>query len=391
MTGTRPPTIADVARAAGVSTATVSRALSGAPGLRPETRERVLAIARQLGYRPSGVARALKRGMTRTLGLIVTDIANPYFPAVVRAVEDAARQHGFTVLLGNGDEDPDREAAYLELLAERRVDGLIVASGALGERHRRWLVDAPVPVVLVNSALPDTPLPAILSDNRAGGRLAAEHLLQLGHRRLGHIAGPPSSSATAERLAGIREAMAAWGLDPADLALETGDGHPSGGAAAMERLLRRQPAPTGVLCYNDLTAIGALRAAHARGLRVPEDLSIVGFDDIEAARYVEPPLTTVAQQVAAMGRWAVDYLVGQFSRPGGPGHLAGQGHAEEPGHPVGAGQSRGPGHPAGEGPSAPPGHPAGGGQSEGPIGGSVVLLPVTLSLRGSTGPPPGAG
>ncbi len=140
-----PTTIAEVAARAGVSIATVSRVLAGMPGARPETRERVLLAARQLQYRPSGVAQSLKRRATRALGLIITDIANPFFPDLVRAVEDAAREAGYTVLLCNGADDPEREAAYLELLASRRVDGMIVASSALTERHGRWLTTAPLP------------------------------------------------------------------------------------------------------------------------------------------------------------------------------------------------------------------------------------------------------
>jgi len=353
-----PTTIAEVAARAGVSIATVSRVLAGMPGARPETRERVLAVARELRYRPSGVAQSLKRRATRTLGLIITDIANPFFPDLVRAVEDAAREAGYTVLLCNGADDPEREAAYLELLASRRVDGMIVASSALTERHGRWLATAPLPAVLVNCAdaegrlpailsdsrdggrqaaahllglghgqlghiatapLPavlvncadaEGRLPAILSDSRDGGRQAATHLLGLGHRQLGHIRGPRPHAAAAERHAGVLDALADAGVDQQTLVVVEGDGHVAGGERAARELLRLAPNTTAMACYNDLTAIGALRAVRALGLAAPGDVSVVGFDDIDLARYVDPPLTTIAQQTEHMGRWAVRALIG---------------------------------------------------------------------------------
>jgi LacI family transcriptional regulator len=311
------PTIRDVARHAGVSTATVSRALSGLSTVRPSTRETVVAAATTLGYRPSGIARSLKLRSTRTLGLLVTDIANPYFPEIVRAVEDAALERGHTLLLCTGAEDPGREAMYLELLAERRVDGIIIASSGLQERHREWLSHARVPVVLVNCTSAGPTLPAILSDNQEGGRLAAEHLLGLGHRHLGHVSAPRRYAAAGERLAGIKQAIAAF--PGAELAVIDADSRVDGAEAATHKLLDNHPETTGILCYNDLSAIGALRALRARGLQVPGDISVVGYDDIAAAGWVDPPLTTVTQQTATMGRWAVERLVERIGHPGDDG------------------------------------------------------------------------
>ena len=302
------PTIRDVAREAGVSTATVSRVISGLVGARPQTRARVLAAAETLGYRPSAVARSLKLRTTRTLGLLVTDIQNPYYPEIVRAVEDAALEQNLAVLLCNGADDPSREEAYLELLVDRRVDGIIIASSGLQERHGAWLARRSVPVVLVNWATPDLPLPAILGDNRAGGRLAAEHLLALGHRHIGHLTAPVRNAAAAERLVGIAEALAAAGLDRASLVVVEGDGQVAGGERAALELLDRMPAITAIVCYNDLTAIGAIRAVRARGWQVPADVSVVGYDDIALSAWVDPPLTTIAQRTSEMGRWAVHRL-----------------------------------------------------------------------------------
>jgi len=297
-------TLRDVAGAAGVSIATVSRILTGARPSAPATRERVLMAAADLDYRPSGPARALKLRRSRTLGLLVTDIENPYFPEIVRAVEDAAHERGFAVLLCNATDDPRRELAYINLLLERRVDGIIVAASRVGTRHAALLARAPVPVVLVNSEAPRSGLPAITSDNRGGARVAAEHLIGLGHRRIGHITAPATNAAAAARLLGVRDALRRAGIGPDSLALAQGDGRVAGGERAMSELLERHPAPTGVVCYNDLTAIGAMRAVARAGCSVPGDVSLVGFDDIDLAQWTDPPLTTIAQPKREMGAWA---------------------------------------------------------------------------------------
>lgn len=335
-------TIADVAARAGVSTATVSRVLAGLGGAGSETQERILVAAAELGYRPSGIARSLKRRTTRTFGLIVTDIENPFFPQLVRAVEDAARDDGYALLLCNAADDPDREGAYLDLLAERRVDGVVIAASSLGLHHREWLAAAPLPVVLVNCTAAGVELPSIASDNVEGGRIAARHLLDLGHRRIGVLTAPPRNVDAPDRLAGVREALAAAGAG-AGAPVIMADAGVQGGERAMRELLEVAPGTTGVVAYNDLMAIGAMRAVRAAGLRVPGDVSVVGFDDVDLAAYVDPPLTTVAQSTAAMGRWAVEQLTAAVAA-------------------------------AAEGDRAPATEP--------------VLLPVRLEVRGSTAAPP---
>ena len=303
-------TIADVAARAGVSTATVSRVLAGLGQARPDTKARVLEAARALDYRPSEVARSLKRRTTQTLGLVITDIENPYFPQLVRSVEDAARALGYTVLLCNAADDPEREAAYLELLADRRVDGLIIAASSLGVRHGEWLSAPPVPVVLVNTAAPDVGLPSIMSDNEGGGRVAAEHLLALGHRRFGYLMPPPRNVDAPVRLHGVEAALRRAGLGADALTVARGEPLVPGGEAATNEILDRAPATTAFLAYNDLMAIGALRALRRRGRSVPGSASVVGFDDVAMAAYVDPPLTTVSQRTDEMARWAVAQLFG---------------------------------------------------------------------------------
>lgn len=307
---TRSATVREVAARAGVSTATVSRALRGQTSVDPATRRRVEEAARALRYRPSGVARSLKLRHTDTVGLIVTDIENPYFPQVIRAVEDAARTRGYAVVLADGRREPEREIGSLETLAERQVDGLLIASSALTERHRAWIMERPCPVVIINSDSRLPAVPAVLSDNESGGRLVAEHLLGLGHRHMTYVAAPGSANvAVEERLRGVRSALLAQGILRAALDVVDGDGSVEGGERAARQALQRRPTTTALICYNDLTAVGALRAMRALGRHVPGDVSVVGFDDIELAPYVVPALTTVRQDVSEMASWAVETLL----------------------------------------------------------------------------------
>jgi LacI family transcriptional regulator len=302
-------TMRDVAHHAGVSTATVSRVLAGIGKPRPEVAAAVLAAVSELEYRPSGIARSLKLRSTRTLGLIVTDIENPFFPELVRAADDAAHERGYTILLGSAADDDERAMRYLDLMVDRRVDGLIVASSAVTERHWSWLVRATIPVVVVNaepSALGGVSV--IASDNEAGTRMAVEHLVALGHRSIGYISGPEAYTAARPRLQGFRNACREAGLPPDATPVVPGDARVESGERGVARLLEIQPGVTAICVYNDLTAIGTLGALRARGLAVPDDVSVVGFDDIAAAAWVDPPLTTVVQQKRAMGRLAVERL-----------------------------------------------------------------------------------
>ncbi len=306
-------TIADVAARAGVSTATVSRVLSGRRRGRSVTRERVLAAVSAIDYRPSDIARSLKRQATRTLGLLVTDIQNPYFPQLVRAIEDQAHAAGYALLLCNGADDPVREAAYLESLAARRVDGLVIAASRLTRRHARALERLRAPTVLVNCESPNGEWPSAMSDNRKGGRLAAEHLMDLGHRHLGLVT-VAGEDAARERELGVRDAM---GGAPRGRSLRvvTGPAGVVAGEASVTRLLARYPEVTGIVCYNDALALGVLRGVRAAARRVPHDTSVVGFDDIDLAAFAEPSLTTVRQDIPRLARWAVDRLLEDLRDP----------------------------------------------------------------------------
>ncbi len=310
-----PPTIRDVALRAGVSTATVSRVLAGIGNPRPSTSDAVMDAVAALDYRPSGVARSLRMKRTRTLGLIITDIQNPFFPELVRAADLAARGLDYSILLGSAAYDEHRAMHYLSLMVDRRVDGLIIASSQVSDESLKWLLASPVPAVVVNAETHELPVPVITSDNAGGARLAVEHLVALGHRRIAYIRGPATYTADAPRQAGFRAACEAAGLSPADTPEVDGDGQFEGGEQAMTELLGRRRDLTAVVGYNDITAIGALRALRAARVRVPEDMSVIGIDDIAAAAWVVPALTTVAQQKGEMGRLAVERLVAAIEDP----------------------------------------------------------------------------
>jgi DNA-binding LacI/PurR family transcriptional regulator len=310
-----PSTIRDVAVRAGVSTATVSRVLAGIGNPRPDTAAAVLAAADALDYRPSGVARSLRMRRTRTIGLIVTDIQNPFFPELVQAADQAARALGYSILLGSAAYDEQRAMHYLDLMVDRRVDGMIIASSQLSEKSWQWLLGSPVPVVVVNAESAELQVTVIASDNVAGSRLATEHLLGLGHRKIAYIRGSETFTADVPRVEGFRQACQAAGLAENDRPEFRGDGQFEGGERAAAELLEQRPDVTAIACYNDMTAIGALRALRAAGRRVPAEMSVIGCDDISAAAWVAPALTTVAQQKAEMGRLAIERLAATLDDP----------------------------------------------------------------------------
>lgn len=302
---TRQPTIRDVAERAGVSTASVSRVLAGAGRPRAATDAAVRAAVAELGYRPSSIARSLRTRRTGTFGLLVSEVQNPFFPALVDSVADAARGLGRSVVLGTVAGDG---LADLERMLERSVDGLIVAWGRLSPVTWRWIAEAPIPIVVVNSEPDGVAVPIVVSDTYAGTREAVGHLVGLGHRRIGYLRGPADSPTTGVRLAGFVAGCAAAGI--AREATPVVDGSTVEDAeSATRRLLVANPTLTAVATYNDLAAIGAIRAVHGLGGRVPEDVSVVGFDDIPAASWVTPPLTTVAQAKRELGRIAAERLV----------------------------------------------------------------------------------
>ncbi|MDQ7850245.1 MAG: LacI family DNA-binding transcriptional regulator [Armatimonadota bacterium] len=304
------PTIRDVALHAGVSVATVSRVINDSPHkVHPVTRRRVLRAVAHLGYYPNAVAQGLRRGTTRTIALIVPDISNPFFPAVARGVEDVARRHGYALVLGNTDGDAARERAYLEILRKRWVDGVLFASASGDARPLRMLRAGGVPAVLIAREATDGEIDTVLVDSFAGMRLATAHLLRLGHRRIAYIGGPRGLPVARERLRGYRQALRDQGICPDPRLVVAGDFRVEGGRTAVRRLLARRSTFTALAAANDLMAIGAMEALRAAGRRIPDDVAVVGFDDIPFAAFVDPPLTTVAQPTYRLGALAMERLL----------------------------------------------------------------------------------
>ncbi len=313
-TETRPGgvTIRDVARAANVSISTVSHVLSGKRPTSGQTRRRVEAVIEELGYRPNRVAQSLVWRRPFALGLIIPDITNPYFPTFARGAEDRVRERGYRLVLGNCDYDPGRESSYLDRVRSNQLGGAIYCLGdemspILAELNRA--VDEGLPVVLVHSPMPR--VPTVCADNRQGGRLAAEHLLQLGHTKIGMVSALPLDEGMADREAGFLEALRDAGLtvDRAGVPVMYGDHQIDGGRQAALELLTHAPELTAVFVLNDLMALGALEAARSLGRAIPAEISIVGFDDIPFAALANPPLTTVGQPIRQLGEQAADLLL----------------------------------------------------------------------------------
>jgi DNA-binding LacI/PurR family transcriptional regulator len=306
----RPATINDVARVAGVSIATVSRALNHAPyGVRAPVRRRVLKVAAALDYRPNALARSLLRQRTHTLGLLITDIANSFFAEITRGVADACRQRGYSLLICNTDRNPTTMEEYIGVLREKRVDGvLVMAGGTPGPQpFDEAFARQGIPVVVIGRF--DVPVPALRMDNVRGGREAASHLIQLGHRQIGVILGFRDSTTSADMLKGHRQAFAEHGISLRREWVVYGDAQASTGLELARRLLRGTPRPTALLTVNDQTAIGAIRAALDLGLRVPADVSVVGFDGIQLGSFTSPALTTLRLPLHQMGVRAAEMLL----------------------------------------------------------------------------------
>jgi DNA-binding LacI/PurR family transcriptional regulator len=306
----------DVADHAGVSVATASRVVSGSARVRPATRERVERAVRELLYVAPG-----RTGPTDAIGLLVPEFGNPVFAALAQAMETCASQDGFATILCNTAGSAMREVDYVHMLLERNVDGMVFICSEVtdvrGEHlHYRRLLDRGARLVFVNGGSDALPVTAVGVDERAAGRMAAEHLLSLGHRRVGFVAGDAFALPTQEKLRGRGDALREAGLDPGDDVVHDAF-TVEGGRRALRALLRRPDgAPSSVMCSNDLMAIGVMQEAAASGLQVPQELSVVGFDGIDAAAWTQPPLTTIEQPIGEIARAAVAALRRLIDQPG---------------------------------------------------------------------------
>jgi LacI family transcriptional regulator len=306
--------MADVAREVGVSIMTVSRVVNNKGEVSDLTRRRVLAAIETLGYRPSMIARGLATRHTGTLGLVVPDVANPFFAEVARGVEQIAYAQGYNVFLCNTDEDAARELDVLGSLEEKRVDGIVLCSSRLDSADLQLVLEAYPAVALVNRQVngSEYPVAAVLVDDVMGGRIATEHLLSRGHRAIGFLSGPGGSQSGRGRLQGYRDTLNSAGVTPDPAWVQNCAPVAAAGLAAVTTLLEHAPELTAVLAYNDLVAVGVLRACEDSGRRVPDDIAVVGFDDIPLAELVNPALTTCRIQRFELGATAVELLISQI-------------------------------------------------------------------------------
>jgi LacI family transcriptional regulator len=304
-----PTTIRDVAAAAGVSAATVSRVMNGKADVAADLRQRVLAAVSELGYRRNGPARSLRTRAALVLGVIISDITNPFFTAVVRGAEDQAQLAGYSVVLANADEDVAKEARYLEVAADEQMAGVLLSPASPRRTSIDVLVERGIPVVTIDRRLTAAAVDSVTVDNHSAARKAAQHLVDQGCRRVGIVAGPVQTTTGASRLAGYRAALRAAGraVDPSLVAYA--DFRTEGGYAATRKLLRQRQPPDGLLFSNNLMTVGGLRAIAEAGLAIPDDIAIVGFDDAIWTTALRPPLTVVAQPTYEIGQTAARLLL----------------------------------------------------------------------------------
>ena len=304
-----PTSIKDIARIAGVSHSTVSRALRDSPLIPPETAERIKKIAEELGYRASAVARSLVTRKTEAIGVVVTSIADPFNGEVVAGIEEVANEHGYSVILATSQADPQREMAVARSFHERRVDGILVASSRVGALYLPALSELEVPVVLLNNQHPSEFVHSVSIDNIDGARQAADHLIALGHREIAYIGDESGLESDAGRLRGLVDGMTTAGLTMRAGFVARGNGKPDAARDRALELLTLQSRPTAIFCYNDMSALGVFNAARMCNIRVPDDLSISGFDDLFFAALMQPALTTVRQPMRKLGRGAMQLLI----------------------------------------------------------------------------------
>ncbi len=304
----------DVAREAGVSQATVSRVINNNPAVSAAVRERVLESMRQLGYAPNANARALITGRTNLLGLMVSNITNPFYPEVVQAVAAAALRHGYNLILCNAEEEPRLQAEYLRLLMQQRVGGIVISSLLSSSRaFVEPLAAMKQPIVLINRVIDGIDVDTVVIDNAAGGRLATEHLAELGHREIAYVGGRPDTSTNRDRFRGYRTALRKRGVKLDRGLVTIGDYSRSSGYQAMNALLRSGHQPTAAVCADDTLAYGCLDAVSDAGLSSPEDLAIIGFDDSPLASMRQIGLSSIQTPMEEMGETAISLLLSRIS------------------------------------------------------------------------------
>ena len=302
-------TIKDIARKAGVSVATVSYVVNQTRYVSPERKARVLQAIAELGYSPNAIARSLRQKNTRMIGLIVPDSSNPFFAEIAKGVEDAGYERGYSVILCNSNASIERELVYLDLLRSKRVDGIIFIATTTRVDQIRPFVAAGIPVAVFYRDNPDLDIDTFRIDNVKAGCMATRHLIDLGHRQIACIQPASAQTPSGQRVDGYKQAMQESGLTWDEALLPRGDNRVSGGKEAAQALVSSGRPFSAIFSSNDAMAIGAMRALREMGYAMPQDVSIVGVDDIILASYTEPPLTSVAQPKYEAGCQAVDFVI----------------------------------------------------------------------------------
>jgi LacI family transcriptional regulator len=315
------PTVGDVADLAGVHRSTAARALNPATRsmLSQETAERVSRAARSLGYRANSFARGLRTNRSLTVGVMIPDLNNPLFPPIVRGIEEALLPHGYTAFIANTDNDPVREAVHFRAFLSRQVDGFLIATARDNDETLDEVARLGIAAVLINRTNAQRELPLVSSDNRQGMQIAVDHLVAVGHRRIAHLAGPTELSTAVVRLSGFKEAAASHLLPQSQTPIFACSGlTEQAGEAGAATLLSTRPDVTAIVAANDLIALGVLRALAKRGLNCPNDMSLVGFNDMRFADAFNPPLTTVHVSHRLIGSEAARLLLERLVEPHAP-------------------------------------------------------------------------
>ncbi|WCB93413.1 Ribose operon repressor [Baekduia alba] len=312
-TSSAAPTVDTVARAAGVSIASVSRVLNGLPAS-DEVADRVHAAVAEVGYQPNAAARSLKSRRTHQIAFAMENIANPVYVAMVHAIQEVAKERGYQLLLHSTDADADDELALLNGLGRRYVDGLIISPIRMSPAHVEALRTAAAPVVVIGATPDDLAVDTVRVDSRAGAARAVEHLVDTGRRRIAFVNGPVDTTPGSIRRAGYEDGLAARGIALDEELLETADFRLAGGAEAARRILERTR-PDAIFCANDLMALGVLNVLREAGLRVPEDVAVVGMDDIDLATIAWPQLSSVSLGSDERGRRAAELLFERLEQP----------------------------------------------------------------------------
>ncbi len=308
-------TILEVARRAGVSSATVSRVLSGHPHVRPEVIERVLKAVGELEYRPSRVARSLRVQKSSIIGLVISDIMNPFFTAVVRAVEDVASQHGYAIFLCNSDENIEKEALYIDIMMAEQVAGVLITPTRELTSPCKHLVKAGIPFVAFDRRVLDYSVDTVLADNVAGAYQAVEHLIQSGHQRIAAFLAPENKTTGRERLYGYKKALETYGIAFDDQLVFTGEPRKATGRELIKEMLALPHQPSAIFCGNNLLTVGVFGYLQEMGFKIPEEYALISFDDMEWYTMTKPTISAVRQPVYEIGKLSAEILLNRIAQP----------------------------------------------------------------------------